>query len=194
MSQVSIPAGASLVAADGQFTMKDKDGKEIQTFSFSSLLVELGAKTLEAHQAAFQSQMRRSEAMVQCMEELNEIMQEASRLKGKLSGSGDSKSVMTEDDSLDKMIREFNTKYPDFAITAEAPVNLGGKYMYSEQSLSSLVSNLQTAQSLVSSFNEQQGTRTSQAMSRASGFLQQLQTAMQSVRECLTAAAKTGAV
>jgi hypothetical protein len=196
MSQVSIPTGASLAATDGQFIMKDKNGQQIQIFSFSSLLVELGAKTLEAHQMAFQSQMKRSEAMVKCMEELNEIMQEASRLKGQLPSTGDSKSVQS-DGSLDQMIREFNANYPDFTINAteKSPFsNLLPVVLYSEQEISSLVSNLQTTQSLVSSFNEQQGTRTSQAMSRASGFLQQLQTAMQSARECLTAAAKAGAV
>lgn len=69
-----------------------------------------------------------------------------------------------------------------------------GKTLVSKSGLESLSSNAQTAQSTLSSENEQQNMRTNQAMNRSSGFLQQLQAMMQTAKEAQQAATKTGGV
>ncbi len=58
--------------------------------------------------------------------------------------------------------------------------------------LDSLASNMQALQSTIASENEQQGTRTNQAMNYSSGHLQQLQTMMQAAIEARNSAARTG--
>jgi hypothetical protein len=67
-----------------------------------------------------------------------------------------------------------------------------GEYFISNQGLQSLLSNMQTAQSTLSSENEQQSMRTNQAMNRSSGFLQQLQNMVQAAKESLQAASRAG--
>ena len=70
---------------------------------------------------------------------------------------------------------------------------LGTKYEITKENVNILTSQMQTAQSTLSSENEQQSMRTNQAMNRSSGFLQQLQGLMQSAKEALQAASKAGA-
>ncbi|MDR2161744.1 MAG: hypothetical protein LBO77_06370 [Desulfovibrio sp.] len=192
MSQIQNSPGVQ--AAGGNFVLTGTDGKQT-TLCFASLMIELGVRNLTANQQAFETQMARSQSLVDAMQELNEIMQAAGLIKAKFSSESKAESVHGGQAVADlyTKLEAFNRNYPDFKVEANivtsSITNLIG---INKGDTETLISNLQTSQSLLSSFNEQQGTRTSQAMSRSTGFLQQLQTAMQTAKEALLAAAKTG--
>jgi hypothetical protein len=109
-------------------------------------------------------------------------------------------------------IYDFNKKYPSSNVSCEdgffnmdddvAKDKNGHVYVRTDKEgrwfnmyrkgVEALSSNAQTVSSTLSSENEQQSMRTNQAMNRSSGFLQQLQTMMQSAKDALQAAAKSG--
>jgi arginyl-tRNA synthetase len=190
MSSTVNSAAPSVTVVNGMFQVKDSDGST-RSLSFASLMIDMGVRALTANQQAFETQLAQAQSLVDCMQELNAIMQAANSIKGQ--GDSDTKyygDPGRKEDSLASRLDAFNKKYPSFNVSYTTYD--GNSTIYTKQQLETLISNLQTTQSLVSSFNEQQGTRTSQAMSRSSGFLQQLQTAMQTAKEALAAAAKAG--
>ncbi|MDR2801522.1 MAG: hypothetical protein LBB52_09730 [Desulfovibrio sp.] len=187
MSQIQNNPGVQ--AAGGKFVLTGTDGVQT-TLCFASLMIELGVMNLTANQQAFETQMARSQSLVDAMQELNEIMQLAGNIKAKFTSESKTETLFTGQDVIDlkAKLNAFNKNYPDFKVEA----NFQNNNSISKANTETLISNLQTSQSLLSSFNEQQGTRTSQAMSRSTGFLQQLQTAMQTAKEAMMAAARTG--
>jgi hypothetical protein len=197
MSQISNNSAVTNVqSTGGNFAVTYADGSK-KELCFASLMIEIGIMGLTANQQAFETQMKQAEALVQAMEKLNAIVQKAGILKAGFAADAKSDAVLSAadgalgvDELYNMLYNEFNLNYPAFATKADFGYKNGPTI--TRGSLETLISNLQTSQSLLASFNEQQGTRTSQAMSRSSGFLQQLQTAMQTAKEAMAAAAKSG--
>jgi hypothetical protein len=149
------------------------------------------------------------------MKELNEITQLINSAKAALKSGDQPKS---DDDTAEAFhpqcvklwdsIVDFNKKYPNSKIGVEDNyfswndehkdqttghyVKDSGYFSMYRKGVEALSSNAQTVSSTLSSENEQQSMRTNQAMNRSSGFLQQLQTMMQSAKDALQAAAKSG--
>ena len=302
MSTVHTSADKPVVAADGYFYLRNSDGTE-KKLSFMSLMIELGLSSLESNRNAFTTQFERAQEKVQCMQELNDLTQQANNIKSKYKEGAKSDAMANGGDLLVKLA-EFNRKYPnqkvaftlgDIAIPILNPAvtNFSEAYNYyndeymkldnltkgpnkrnltdaekakkadmekkrdaigpggtkilekfqkvsdadtwgsndcknfreawgyveewakatktseqyatflkntvtghylSNQGVQNILSNMQTAQSTLSSENEQQSMRTNQAMNRSSGFLQQLQNMMQTAKEALQAASKAGGV
>lgn len=180
------------------FTVASEKSTKAQ-YSFSAIMLKLGLRALQGSQETFQAQFTRAQEMVKCMEELNALMQSMNTLKAKFGNDPKADTRTTdENDALQKSINAFNKKYPSCAIEKgqtflnyDKDKNLiHNQVNYS--GFSAMMSNIQTIQSTLSSQNEQQSMRTNQAMSRASGYLQQLQSILQAAKEGLQAAAKAG--
>ncbi len=86
-------------------------------------------------------------------------------------------------------LKDFMKKYPN-----TLDVKVDDYKAFTQKELETFLSNCQTAQSTLSSLNDQQGTRTNQAMQRSSGMLQTLQTMLQAANQARNSAASTGAV
>jgi hypothetical protein len=84
---------------------------------------------------------------------------------------------------------DFMEKYPD-----TLKMTWDHTACFSSKNLETFLSNMQTAQSNLSSLNDQQGTRTNQAMQRSSGMLETLKSMMQAAQQARNSAATTGAV
>ncbi len=84
-------------------------------------------------------------------------------------------------------LKDFMKKYPN-----TLDVDVDKSKTFTQKELETFLSNCQTAQSTLSSLNDQQGTRTNQAMQRSSGMLQTLQTMLQAANQARNAAASTG--
>lgn len=84
-------------------------------------------------------------------------------------------------------LRDFMDKHP-----GTLNIKIADIISFDNKELETFLSNCQTAQSTLSSLNEQQGMRTNQAMQRSSGMLETLQTLLQTAKQARDAAAGTG--
>jgi hypothetical protein len=190
-----------------------------KTVTFMHLMIYLGLETLKQSRSAFQTQFTKAQEKVNIMKELNEITQLINSGKAALPSNDKQKSddmtgygFASDCVTLWNSIADFNKKYPNSKIGVEKDyfvwndgdygegVDANGHYIQGtagcfdiyRKGIEALSSNAQTVSSTLSSENEQQSMRTNQAMNRSSGFLQQLQTMMQSAKDALQAAAKSG--
>lgn len=191
MSGVTPTKDNTIIAADGFFYVYQGEGKDPVQMSFMSLMIELGLYALKNSRDAFQVQFERAEEKVRCMEALNTVIQKINNIKTQFKddAKGDANANASD---LRSSIDAFNRKYPSSQITYNSDFFSDSNKKVTKKGVETLNSNCQTLQSTLSSENEQQSMRTNQAMNRSSGFLQQLQSMMQSAREALMASAKTG--
>lgn len=112
-------------------------------------------------------------------------MLQIAEITEKISGNKSDTSYMSGAD-LQKLT-DFMAKYPN-----TLNVDPEKSRTFTQKELETFLSNCQTAQSTLSSLNDQQGTRTNQAMQRSSGMLQTLQTMLQAANQAKNSAASTG--
>ena len=178
----------SVTAVGGNFQVKDEQGKT-STLSFASLLIKMGMQAMENSRGAFNSQYMIAQNKVEIMKQLNDLMVKLNTVKTEFKAEDKGDAVKAINPALCKEIQDFITKFPG---VLSKGLTINSKNEVSKQNLDIFISNMQTGQSTLSSENEQQSMRTNQAMNRSSGFLQQLQGIMQTAKEALQAAAKTG--
>jgi hypothetical protein len=188
-----------------------------QTVTFMHLMIYIGLETLKQSRSAFQTQFDRAQDKVNILKELNEITQLINTAKTHLPQEDKPKSDDTTNKAGAKTSVElyeklfvFNKKYPNSKVNMsncfnwddeteengkvvpKKPDKYDGYFSIFRKGVETLSSNAQAVSSTLSSESEQQSMRTNQAMNRSSGFLQQLQTMMQSAKDALQAAAKSG--
>lgn len=179
------------------FTLSDDSGDQKKALTFSAILLEFGLSALQGSRGAFQTQFDLAQEKVDCMEALNNLMQRINKIKTQFASDakGDATAIHwdsnTPGTNLQIEVDKFNKNYPNYKLNATFVTNTD-QPLITKANLEALASNAQAMQSTLSSENEQQSMRTNQAMNRSSGYLQQLQSMMQSAKEALQAAGKAG--